>query len=75
MLDPAGLGEILGEFLLGHRNHLASLIEQNAAVGGGACVQSHDVLCHSEFLLWMKIFSKALHGIVKIPKAEVLPRK
>ena len=51
MLDPAGLGEELGELLLGNGDHLACFIKENAAVGGGAGVQSHDVLCHSEFLL------------------------
>ena len=47
MLDPAGLGEELGELLLGHTAHLALFIEQDAAVAGGARVQRHYVLSHT----------------------------
>ena len=48
MLHPAGLGEILGEFLLGHGAHLAPLIKQNTAVGRGTCVQRHNVSFHCD---------------------------
>ena len=43
VLHPPGPGEILGEFLLCNAAHLSRLIEQDAAVGCGACIQCHDV--------------------------------
>ena len=58
MLDPAGLGEILGELLLRDAAHLAPGVKKDAAVGRGARVQRHDIflLCHRGFsLLQQKI--------------------
>ena len=51
MLDPAGLGEILGELLLRDAAHLALGVKKDAAVGRGARVQRHDIflLCHRGF--------------------------
>ena len=51
MLDPAGLGEILGELLLRNAAHLAPGVKKDAAVGRGARVQRHDIflLCHRGF--------------------------
>ena len=51
MLDPAGLGEILGELLLRDAAHLAPGVKKDAAVGRGARVQRHDIflLCHRGF--------------------------
>ena len=51
MLHPAGLGEILGKFLLGDGTHFPLLVKKNAAVGRGAGIQRHDVFCHLGFLL------------------------
>ena len=48
MLDPARLGEILGKFLLRHAAHTPVVVKQDAAVGGGACVQRHDILLHTK---------------------------
>ena len=38
-----GRGKYWGEFLLCNAAHLSRLIEQDAAVGCGACIQCHDV--------------------------------
>ena len=46
MLHPAGLGENLGKFLLGNAANLSGVVEQDAAVGGGAGIQRHDILGH-----------------------------
>ena len=48
MLDPAGLGEVLGKLLLCNTAHLALLIEEDAAVGSCTGVQCHYVFCHGE---------------------------
>ena len=59
MLDPTGLGEVLGEFLLGNGTHLARFIKQNAAVRGSTRVQCHNVLCHCvipPLLCWFVLF-------------------
>ena len=47
VLNPAGLGEDLGKFLLGYGTDLTGFVKQNAAVGGGAGIQGHDILCHN----------------------------
>ena len=47
VLHPAGLGEDLGELLLGPAAHLPLLVEEDAAVAGGAGVEGHDVFRHS----------------------------
>ena len=46
VLDPARLGEILGEFLLRHRADHALAVEEDTAVRGRARVERHDVLLH-----------------------------
>jgi hypothetical protein len=52
MLDPAGLGVDLGEFLLGHADALARLVEQDGAGTGGALVQGENIfLSHDQFSL------------------------
>ena len=43
VLHPAGLGEDLGEFLLGHAADRALPVKQDAAVAGGAGIQGHHV--------------------------------
>ena len=48
MLHPAGLREILVEFLLVPGQLLPFFVEQDAAVGGCAAIQSHDVLGQNE---------------------------
>ena len=45
VLDPAGLGVVLGKFLLRHRNHAAPHIKNDAARAGGALVKCEQV-CH-----------------------------
>jgi hypothetical protein len=47
MLHPAGLGEILGEFFLGHAANFAVVVKQDAAVAGCSCIQCHYIFCHS----------------------------
>ena len=56
MLDPAGLGEILGELLLRDAAHLAPGVKKDAAVGRGARVQRHDIflLCHRGFSFYSR---------------------
>ena len=51
MLHPAGLWEDLRKFLLGGGPDAALLVEEDAAVAGGAGVKGHDVLRHGEVLL------------------------
>jgi hypothetical protein len=46
MLYPAGLGEILGKFLLSHAADIARFIKEDAAVTGGAGIQGHDIFTH-----------------------------
>ena len=46
MLHPAGLGENLGKFLLGDAAYFPCVVEQDAAVGGGAGIQRHNILGH-----------------------------
>ena len=46
MLHPAGLGEVLGEFLLGNAAHLALFVEENATVGSGTGIKCHNILSH-----------------------------
>ena len=48
MLDPAGLREILREFLLSDGTHFAFLVEKNTTVASRSGIQCHDVL-HGEF--------------------------
>ena len=46
VLHPAGLGEVLGEFLLGDAAHLALFVEEDAAVGSGTGIECHNILGH-----------------------------
>ena len=55
MLHPAGLGEVLGEFLLGHGADGARVVKEDAPVAGGACIQCHNVFCHAVTLLCIDI--------------------
>ena len=48
VLDPAGLGEMLGEFHLGCGTDVAVVIENNCARGAGALVNRKDILVHFE---------------------------
>jgi hypothetical protein len=43
MLDPAGGGENLGEFLLGGRNHPHAGIEKDRAGRGGTLIDGKDM--------------------------------
>ena len=63
MLDPAGLGEILGELLLRDAAHLAPGVKKDAAVGRGARVQRHDIflLCHRGFSFYSR---KSIHVFI-----------
>ena len=46
VLDPAGLGKMLGIFLLGERHDLALAVEQDGTRTGGALVEGKDVKAH-----------------------------
>jgi hypothetical protein len=44
LLHPAGLGENLADFLLGHRFDLAFLVKNNGAHAGGSGIEGKNVL-------------------------------
>src|ERR1039457_68474 len=46
MLNPAGLGEILGEFLVGAPHHLARVVKEVSPGAGGALVDGEDKFGH-----------------------------
>ena len=46
VLHPAGLGEILSKLLLSHGADLTCGVKENASVGRGTRVQSHDIFFH-----------------------------
>ena len=48
VLHPAGMGIVLGEFLLGKLHDVLVFVEQDAAAAGGALVQGDHVLFHGE---------------------------
>ena len=43
MFDPAGLGVVLGEFLLSRGNHAQGSVKDNGAAGGGALINGKDM--------------------------------
>jgi len=53
VLHPARFGEVLVERTLGHRHHLATLVEDDGTRRRGALVQGHDItgLAHRTLLL------------------------
>ena len=55
MLHPTGLGEDLGEFLLCHAAYIAGFVKENAAVGGGAGIQRHNIFRHDLNSLFLKM--------------------
>jgi hypothetical protein len=46
MFDPAGIGKMLSELMLGDAGDLAVVIEENSAGAGGALIEREDVLGH-----------------------------